>query len=96
MNRASRYHLGVGKYTPNLAVHGDIGWLPTQVRQWKSLGRFKEMPHDRINKRIFLWSTSNSSKRCKNWAFKFKSHMTSLNFDIVCDENTHISKSYIL
>ena len=99
-NRASRYHLGVGKYTPNLAVQGDIGWLPTQVRQWKSLGRlwsrFKEMPHDRINKRIFSWSTSNSSTRCKNWAFKFKSHMTSLNLDIVCDENTNISKSYIL
>ena len=61
-NHANRYHLGVGKYTPNLSVQGDIGWLPTQVRQWKSLGRlwsrFKEMPHDRINKRIFSWSTS--------------------------------------
>ena len=58
--------------------------------------RFKERPHERINKRIFSWSTSNSSTRCKNWAFKFKTCMTSLNLDIVCDENTHISKSYIL
>ena len=54
------------------------------------------MPHDRINERIFSWSTSNSSTRCKNWVFKSKSHMTSLNLDVVCDENTHISKSYIL
>ena len=68
-NRASRYHLGVGKYTPNLAVQGDIGWVPTQVRQWKSLGRLwcrnNEMPQNRINKRIFEWSISNSSTSCK-------------------------------
>ena len=101
-NRASRYHLGVGKYTPNLAVQGDIGWVQTQVRQWKSLGRlwsrFKEMPEGRINKRIFSWSTciSNSSASCKNWYFKFKAHMTSLNLDIICDENSNFSKRFIL
>ena len=59
-NRACRYYLRVGKYTPNLAVHGDIGWIPTQVKQWKSLGRlwciFKDMSQNRINKRIFQWS----------------------------------------
>ena len=97
-NRASRYHLGVGKYTPNLAVQGDIGWV--QVRQWKSLGRlwcrFKEMPEGRINKRIFSWSISNSSASCKNCFFKFKAHMTSLNLDIICDENSNFSKSFIL
>ena len=46
-NLACRYYLGVGKYTPNLEVHGDIGWILTQVKQWKSLGklwcRFKDM-----------------------------------------------------
>ncbi len=25
-NRASRYFLGVGKYTPTVAVGGDMGW----------------------------------------------------------------------
>ena len=46
-NRASRDYLGVGKYTPNLAIQGDIGWIPAQVKQWKSLERlwcrFKDM-----------------------------------------------------
>ena len=67
LNRASHYFLGVGKYTPNLAVQGDMGWVPTQVKQWKSLGRlwcrFKDMPHNRINKRIFQWSVSSRVNR---------------------------------
>ncbi len=25
-NRASHYDMGVGKYIPNGAVHGDMGW----------------------------------------------------------------------
>ena len=32
--RAARYYMGVGRYTPNSAVHGDTGWKPTSVRQW--------------------------------------------------------------
>jgi hypothetical protein len=27
------FYLGVGKYTPNAAVNGDIGWTPPYVRQ---------------------------------------------------------------
>ena len=99
-NRACRYYLGVGKYTPNLAVHGDIGWIPTQVKQWKSLGRlwcrFKDMSQNRINKRIFQWSVSSASTGCKNWAFKFKAHMTQLNMEHIFVENVIYSKSYIL
>ena len=99
-NRVCRYYLGVGKYTPNLAVHGDIGWSPTQVKQWKSLGRlwcrFKDMSQNRINKRIFQWSVSSASTGCKNWAFKFKAHMTQLNMEHIFVENVIYSKSYIL
>ena len=54
------------------------------------------MPQNRINKRIFEWSISNSSTSCKNWYFKFKAHMSSLNLDVIFDENVHLSKSYIL
>ena len=31
-NRAMRFYLGVGKYTPNDAVAGDMGWKPPSVR----------------------------------------------------------------
>jgi len=27
-DRAMRFYMGVGKYTPNLAISGDIGWKP--------------------------------------------------------------------
>ena len=33
-NRAMRFFLGVGKYTPNDAVSGEMAWKPTSVRQW--------------------------------------------------------------
>ena len=31
-NRAMRFYLGVGKYTPNDAVAGEMGWQPPSVR----------------------------------------------------------------
>ena len=32
-HRACRVFLGVGKYTPNAAVNGDMGWTPPIVKQ---------------------------------------------------------------
>ena len=39
-NRAMRFYLGVGRYTPTAAVAGDMGWEPTIVKQWKCVGSF--------------------------------------------------------
>ena len=36
-NRACRFYLGVGKYTPNAAVQGDIGWCLTNINQWSCI-----------------------------------------------------------
>ena len=56
-NRACRYFMAVGKYTPNIAVQGDMGWVPPQIRIWNSMGRcwarFKDMNEDRLNKKSF-------------------------------------------
>ena len=30
-NKAERFYLGVGRYTPNAAVNGDIGWLSPEI-----------------------------------------------------------------
>ena len=50
-NRACRYFMAVGKYTPNVAVQGDIGSTPTSVKIWKSVGsrwvRFRDMDDSR-------------------------------------------------
>jgi hypothetical protein len=32
-NRAMRLFMGVGKYTPNDAIAGDMGWKPAYIRQ---------------------------------------------------------------
>ena len=57
-NRARRYFMAAGKYTPNIAVQGDMGWVPKSVKIWKSLGsrsvRFRDMEVNRLNKRIFI------------------------------------------
>lgn len=33
--RACRFFLGVGRYTPNTSVMGDMGWIPIYHTQWK-------------------------------------------------------------
>ena len=32
-----RYFLGVGPYTPNAAIMGDMGWSSTEVKHWDSV-----------------------------------------------------------
>ena len=36
-NRAMRFSMGVGKYTPNDAIAGDMGWKPAYIRQWSNM-----------------------------------------------------------
>ena len=72
-NRAMRFYLGVGRYTPNDAVAGEMGWKPTTARQWKSVysswAKISRIDNNRVNKRIALWVASKSNRSCKNWMF---------------------------
>ncbi|KAH3859830.1 hypothetical protein DPMN_102651 [Dreissena polymorpha] len=56
-HRAARFFLGVGKYTPNAAVNGDIGWTPPIVKQWKAFIthwiRLSNMDTNRLNNLMF-------------------------------------------
>jgi hypothetical protein len=49
--------MGVGKYTPNDAIAGDMGWKPAYIRQWPNVfrhwARCSIMEHDRINFKVF-------------------------------------------
>ena len=38
-NRACRYFLGLGKYAPNQAINGDMGWKQPEHRQWLAVAR---------------------------------------------------------
>ena len=89
-NRAMRFFLGTGKYTPNASLYGDMGWQPPLIKQWKCIHvcntwfRLKCMTNDRLNKRVFEWSVSNARTSCKNWVYIVKKHFQSL---IMCFRN---------
>ena len=61
-NRAERFFLGVGKYTPNAAVNGDVGWSPPIIKQWKSVLkqwlRLNSLENSRINRTILYGTTT--------------------------------------
>ena len=73
-NRACRFFLGVGKYTPNSAVQGDMGWALSIHKQWLCVTRLwcrlVNMNNDRLNKKIFIWGQRLSSTRIKNLMFR--------------------------
>jgi hypothetical protein len=74
-NKACRFYLGVGRYTPSAAVQGDIGWLPPFVHQWIAITRnwcrFKNMADHRINKKILKWAMQYAvNGNCKNSIWK--------------------------
>ena len=56
-NRAMRFFLGTGKYTPTAAVSVDMGWQIPVL--WKAIChewvRFLDIEGMRVSKRIFEW-----------------------------------------
>ncbi|XP_060589316.1 uncharacterized protein LOC132744577 [Ruditapes philippinarum] len=96
-NRAMRVFLGVGKYTPNAAVSGDMGWVPPLVRQWKSVAifwvRLSQTNTCRLNKRIELWSLTKGAPQCKNWFYHVQKQWNELNLGMFCDLSSPIAKT---
>ena len=99
-NRAARYFLNVGKYTPNAAINGDIGWTPMVAKCWKSVLTFWcrciNMDATRMNKKIFCWSNSKSNTQCKNWHFRIGKKLTESGFPVYSNINGSINKSSVL
>ena len=84
-NRACRFVLGVGKYTPTDAVLGDMGWMPVFLSQKKAVleqwYRLTKMNNDRLNKKVFNWAEKMSSVRCTNWNFNVYNIFKECNYD---------------
>ena len=61
-NRAIRYFLGVHKFAPVLAITGDMGWEPCEIRWRGSMvalwNRLIRMPENRVARKIFNWDVS--------------------------------------
>jgi hypothetical protein len=72
--RAGRYYLGVGRYTPNNAVIGEMGWTEPGERVWKCVFqqwyRLNALPMDRLNARVHSWALRLALRGTKNAYYK--------------------------
>ena len=71
-NRAYRYFLGLGKYAPNTAINGDMGWSMPQRKQGICIIKHCMVQTDKhgqhlANERIFTACSQMASNRCKTW-----------------------------
>ena len=84
--KAARFFLGVGRYTPNSGVLGDVGWDPVLAKQWKSVmnqwSRMKAMNDQRINFKIFVWSEQSLGRSCKNWHYRVNHMLTEAGIEV--------------
>ena len=99
-NRAMRFFLGVGKYTPTAAVSGDMGWDPACIKQWNCIGnywgRMSRMTVNRINKQGFIWADHMANRNCKNQTFVIKEMYRQLGLDRFIDINVPFSVHALL
>ena len=99
-NRALRFFLGVGRYTPNAAVNGDTGWDAVFQKQCQCVMsqwcRIKVMDQSRLNHRIYQWSVNHGNFRSKNWPYRIKQMMNESNVgDLFEIGSENINKTFI-
>jgi hypothetical protein len=98
---ACRFFLGVGRYTPNAAVMGDMGWTPIYHTQWKIISsqwcKLVNMGQNRTNRKIFVWAdeVNLKSKSVKNWNYVVRKHFTDLELAVYCNLNRDINKRFL-
>ena len=87
-HRACRFFLGIGKYAPNVATNGDMRWISTSVRQWKTvLNHWFRLNNMELNNHIFRWAYSHKDSR-KNWCFRVENELTRVaNVSLVCGQS---------
>ena len=78
-NRAIRSYLGVGKFTPIPALNGEMGWIPSSIRNHCQMirlwCRIVDMDKRRIPYRTFLWDSRLSENYIDTWTNNVKSIM---------------------
>ena len=101
-NRAERFFMGIGRYTPNAAVNGDMGWERPSVKQWASVinnwYRVKKMDEQRLNKIIYKWAESNARSSCKNSSYRLHKQFEKSGLDYVSNlvNVRDISKRFLI
>ena len=77
-NRAIRYFMGVHRFTPILAITGDMGWVVSTNRRWANVlrlwNRLVNMNENRLTKKVFNYDYSMTGG--KNWCSEVKTILT--------------------
>ena len=91
-NRTIRYFLGVHRFAPTLALHGDVRWIPSQFRRWTNMVRYKnrllKFEDDRITKLAFY---ADYNRCTDNWCSELKDIFYKLNFEPYFESKTAIN-----
>lgn len=101
-HRACRFFLGVGKYAPNAAVLGDMGWKPIFHTQWTCISRLWcrlcNMSSNRWNRKIFKWADNMSIRyKCvKNWNFYVHKTFNDFNLNSFCNIQDNVNTRFVL
>ena len=79
-NKAMRHYLGVNKFSPNLMLEGDMGWIPMHIQikinMLKLWNRICLLDPSRIPNMILKWELQNG---INNWAFEINEILNSVN-----------------
>ena len=83
-NRACRYFLGLGRYAPNAAINGDMGWPAPEHRQWMCVTRkwcrLANSDDSLLAKRIFQSHLVQCNASCKTWCHRVQMFFREIEF----------------
>ena len=98
-NRAMRFFLGTGKYTPSAAVAGDMGWDPVFVKQMKCIANFwcrlSVMNRNRLNFKVSNSYCKLANRNCRNWYFRVTNLFSKLGCIDFCSLNAPLNKNVL-
>ena len=88
-NRAIRYYLGVHRFTPTLALSGDMGWTISVHRRWLNIIRLwnhlVDMDDDRLTKKVFVYDFNKNTN--STWCSEVKSILEKIGLRTRCFQN---------
>ena len=96
-NRAMRFFLGVGKYSPTAGVCGDMGWTSPLIGQWKCVcilwAGYLVLPDSRLNLSVSFFMLSVQVITAVNTGhFELKKHLNNINCHAFQDPDPAVSK----
>ena len=99
-HRAERFYLGLGKYVPNNALQGEMGWRNPEARNWISVChlwlRLLQMDSPRLNCAIFEWAKNESTQVKNTWCGKVKNFLKGIGMGHACRRSEYIDPKSII